>query len=113
MNPPCTRLYTHPFFEATPPGAAPGPPVKPGPVFVASGGVIMITFKWSIAMGGAGWRRRKGKEGGLGRSWVQYAQLKHPTPARSSPIPVPQKFRSQAPLGKGGCFWWGITQCVK
>ena len=37
---PCTRIYTHPFFEATPPGAAPGPPVKPGPVFVASGGVI-------------------------------------------------------------------------
>ena len=21
-------MYTHPFFEATPPGAAPGPPVK-------------------------------------------------------------------------------------
>ena len=28
MNPPCTRMYTHPFFEATSPGAAPGPPVK-------------------------------------------------------------------------------------
>ena len=28
LNPPCTRMYTHPFFEATPPGAAPGPPVK-------------------------------------------------------------------------------------
>ena len=23
-------MYTHPFFEATPPGAAPGPPVKTG-----------------------------------------------------------------------------------
>ena len=30
MKPPCTRMYTHPFFEATPPGAAPGPPVKTG-----------------------------------------------------------------------------------
>ena len=40
MNPPCTRMYTHPFFVATPPGAAPGPRLKPGPVFVTSGGVI-------------------------------------------------------------------------
>ena len=40
-NPPCTRMYTHPFFEATPPGAAPGPPVKNRPVFVTSGGVII------------------------------------------------------------------------
>ena len=23
-------MYTHPFFEATPPGAAPGPPVNTG-----------------------------------------------------------------------------------
>ena len=30
MSPPCTRMYTHPFFEATPPGAAPGPPVNTG-----------------------------------------------------------------------------------
>ena len=30
MTPLCTRMYTHPFFEATPPGAAPGPPVKTG-----------------------------------------------------------------------------------
>ena len=30
LNPPCTRMYTHPFFEATPPGAAPGPPVNTG-----------------------------------------------------------------------------------
>jgi len=30
MNPPCTRMYTHPFFEAIPPGAAPGPPVNTG-----------------------------------------------------------------------------------
>ena len=30
MNPPCTRMYTHPSFEATPPGAAPGPPVNTG-----------------------------------------------------------------------------------
>ena len=28
MTPLCTRMYTHPFFEATPPGAAPGPPVN-------------------------------------------------------------------------------------
>ena len=34
-------MYTHPFFEATPPGAAPGPPVKNRvPVFATSGGVI-------------------------------------------------------------------------
>ena len=33
-------MYTHPFFEATPPGAAPGPPVKNRvPVFATSGGV--------------------------------------------------------------------------
>ena len=30
----------YPFFEATTPGAAPGPRSKPRPVFVASGGVI-------------------------------------------------------------------------
>ena len=30
MTPLCTRIYTHPFFEATPPGAAPGPPVNTG-----------------------------------------------------------------------------------
>ena len=30
MTPLCTRIYTHPFFEATPPGAAPGPPVSTG-----------------------------------------------------------------------------------
>ena len=30
MNPPCTRMNPHPFFEATSPGAAPGPPVKTG-----------------------------------------------------------------------------------
>ena len=30
MNPHCTRMYTHPCFEATPPGAAPGPPVNTG-----------------------------------------------------------------------------------
>ena len=30
MAPLCTRIYTHPFFEATPPGAAPGPPVNTG-----------------------------------------------------------------------------------
>ena len=28
LNPPCTRMYTHLFFEATPPGAALGPPVE-------------------------------------------------------------------------------------
>ena len=41
MDSPRTRMYTHPFFEATPPGAAPGPPVKNRvPVFATSGGVI-------------------------------------------------------------------------
>ena len=41
MDSPRTRIYTHPFFEATPPGAAPGPPVKNRvPVFATSGGVI-------------------------------------------------------------------------
>jgi len=39
MTPLCTRICPYPFFEATPPGAAPGPRLKPGPVFVASGGV--------------------------------------------------------------------------
>ena len=43
MTPLCTRIYTHPFFEATPPGAAPGPPVKNRvPVFATSGGVIIL-----------------------------------------------------------------------
>ena len=43
MTPLCTRIYTHPFFEATPPGAAPGPPVKNRvPVFATSGGVTNI-----------------------------------------------------------------------
>ena len=40
-DPICTRICTYPFFEVTPPGAAPGPPVKTGSVFVASGGVII------------------------------------------------------------------------
>ena len=35
----CTRMCPYPFFEATPPGAAPGPSVEPGPVFVTSEGV--------------------------------------------------------------------------
>ena len=26
----CTRICPYPFFEVTPPGAAPGPPVKTG-----------------------------------------------------------------------------------
>ena len=30
-------MCPYPFLEVTPPGAAPGPPVKTGPVFVASG----------------------------------------------------------------------------
>ena len=43
MDSPRTRMYTHPFFEATPPGAAPGPPVKNRvPVFATSGGVKMM-----------------------------------------------------------------------
>ena len=56
MTPLCTRIYTHPFFEATPPGAAPGPPVKNRvPVFATSGGVItfdpacrllMLDMRW-------------------------------------------------------------------
>ena len=45
MTPLCTRIYTHPFFEATPPGAAPGPPVKNRvPVFATSGGVTKAPF---------------------------------------------------------------------
>ena len=35
-------MCPYPFFEVTTPGAAPGPPVKPGPVFVASGGVTTL-----------------------------------------------------------------------
>jgi len=32
MTPLCTRIFPYPFFEATPPGAAPGPPgAAPGP----------------------------------------------------------------------------------
>ena len=56
MDSPRTRMYTHPFFEATPPGAAPGPPVKNRvPVFATSGGVItfgltrrfrMLDMRW-------------------------------------------------------------------
>jgi len=34
----CTRICPYPFFEVTSPGAAPDPRLKPGPVFVASGG---------------------------------------------------------------------------
>ena len=30
MSPLCTRICPCPFFEVTPPGAAPGPPVKTG-----------------------------------------------------------------------------------
>ena len=30
MTPLCTRICPYPFFEVTPPGAAPGPPVKTG-----------------------------------------------------------------------------------
>ena len=36
----CTRICPCPFFEATPRAPPPGPRLKPGPVFVASGGVI-------------------------------------------------------------------------
>ena len=39
MTPLCTRICPCPLFEATPPGAAPGPRLKLGPVFVAPGGV--------------------------------------------------------------------------
>ena len=46
MDSPRTRMYTHPFFEATPPGAAPGPPVKNRvPVFATSGGVMIPKFQ--------------------------------------------------------------------
>ena len=31
MAPLCARICPYPFFEATAPGAAPGPPVKTGP----------------------------------------------------------------------------------
>ena len=37
----CTRICPCPLFEVTPPGAAPGPRLKLGHVFVASGGVNM------------------------------------------------------------------------
>ena len=44
-------MYTHSFFEATPPGAAPGPPVKNRvPVFATSGGVIN-TFGVAVPTG--------------------------------------------------------------
>jgi len=39
-NDPSVRICPFPFFEATPPGAAPDTRLKPGPVFVASGDVI-------------------------------------------------------------------------
>jgi len=39
MTPLCTRICPYPFFEATPPGTLPDPQLKPGPVFVAFGGV--------------------------------------------------------------------------
>ena len=51
-------MYTHPFFEATPSGAAPGPPVKTGAVFVSSGVVInrlhMFRKAATLAPGGGG-----------------------------------------------------------
>ena len=39
LPPLCARICPFVFFEVTPPGAAPGPLDKTGPVFVASGGV--------------------------------------------------------------------------
>jgi len=40
MTPPLYAHMPQPFFEATPLGAAPRPPVKTG--FVAYGGVMMV-----------------------------------------------------------------------
>ena len=42
MTPLCMRICPYPLFEATPPGAAPDPRLKPGPVFVASGDVTSV-----------------------------------------------------------------------
>ena len=49
MAPLCTRKCPYPFFKVTPPGAAPDPRLKPGPVFVASGGEMMEMFKLTTA----------------------------------------------------------------
>ena len=51
--PPCTRICPYPFFEVTPSGAAPGPRLKPGPVFVASGGAISGWLRWQQLQVGA------------------------------------------------------------
>ena len=42
IPPLCTRICPCPFFEATPRAPPPGPRLKPGPVFVASGAVKNI-----------------------------------------------------------------------
>ena len=42
------RARPRPFFEATPPGAAPKPRLKPGPVFVTSGGVITYLALYNV-----------------------------------------------------------------
>ena len=44
MNPPCTRMYTHPFFEAIRGRRPRTPGKKPVPVFVTSGGVTKQSF---------------------------------------------------------------------
>ena len=44
MTPLCTRICPYPFFEPTPPAPPPDPQLKPGPVFVASEGVISCEF---------------------------------------------------------------------
>jgi hypothetical protein len=42
-------MYTHPLFEAAPLGADPDPWLKPGPVFVNSGGVIKKSTPGKLA----------------------------------------------------------------
>jgi len=65
-------MCPYPFFEVTPPGAAPGPPVKPGPVFVASGGAInkrIATTRGETAMVDGGMVRAAAHSGsGTGRT---------------------------------------------
>jgi len=39
FHPLCSRICPYPFFEAHPRAPPPDPRLKPGPVFVASGGV--------------------------------------------------------------------------
>ena len=97
----CTRMYTHPFFEATPPGAAPGPPVKKtGPVFATSGGVTSpgrLTGpaprrSWTPSLRDAlrpllhdGEPQQQEEPVRESRRWVQGIWIQAPTPQRGLP----------------------------